>query len=183
METRLDFADWNMLSEMEERLSVLIGWERRASNRRKGREDKKYSMKEGHLLDIQAAGSELMFCKIMNLYPELSCLYHWGMKDCYLQNGMSVDVKMRMGWNEVRSLEVPAGMKEKSADVYALMIGRMPIYKFLGWADGDDVFKGGEARRREIYGSVSKGTKETFYHVNYDKLREPQELLELNKRS
>lgn len=181
LDERMDFDDFNVLSEMEERICVEVGWERRSGNRRKGRIDKKYSLKEGHLLDIQAVGSELMFCKLLNLFPELSCEYKWGMKDCFLQDGRSVDVKMRMGYNEIRSLEVPAEMEKKSADIYALMIGKMPVYKFSGWAYGKDVFACGKEVIREVHNLNPGKRRDRFFHIEHDELREPRELLEIIK--
>ena len=77
--------------------------------------------------------AEFAFCKLMNIYPDLS-LQNYGHIDCEHPDWGTIDVK---------STKLPDGKllvgiwKKKYPDAYVLMIDRSPIFDFVGWIESE----------------------------------------------
>jgi hypothetical protein len=89
---------------------------------------------------FEGVAGEFAFCKIANLYPDLS-LHLRDVKDRHdvtLPNGRTVDVKTRR--QDRDRLVVAAWKAEHPADIYVQMVGAPPAYEWTGWILGKALF-------------------------------------------
>lgn len=85
-------------------------------------------------------GAELSFCKIAQSKFDCTTIQkdnHFLKADTILNNGLSVDVKTTK-YNSGKLL-VRIGKEKKVVDLFALMIGTYPTYKFIGYAKFDEI--------------------------------------------
>jgi hypothetical protein len=90
-------------------------------------------------LDIDAFGAELAFCKMYNYYPDLTTYSRKRGPDCYTTTGKRIDVKqssLKRG-----GLIVSQHKTLEDADIYVLMRGEMPTFKYEGWAWAHEVIR------------------------------------------
>lgn len=87
---------------------------------------------------LEGAGAELAFCKIMNVYPDTDTR-SFGISDTTTPKIGKVDVKSTDYSNG--RLIAPHWKKIKNdlPDAYALMVGKFPTYKFVGWAKANEL--------------------------------------------
>ena len=117
------------LNEAEQRLAKFLAKARYENARSKHIHDKKIGPQSGELTDLEGIAGELAFCRLMNVYPDLQTDEILSY-DCLLLNGLRVDVKTTKYRN---GKILAAGWKDKNAvDVYALMVGEFPNYRFAG---------------------------------------------------
>lgn len=136
------------LIDFEVELVKIIGGRRYSSNRNAGVPGS-LIMEDGGAapdaeIDIQAFGAELAFCKLHNLYPDLTLMIRTGSDDCSLPfkpgvPNRSIDVK----WTGRKNgrLIVAYYKKNLASDIYVLMRGHLPMYEYLGWIYARDLFK------------------------------------------
>ena len=104
------------------------------------RGSRSFKMGNGDDLEInkQGLGGEFAFCKLKNIYPDMS-----------IEHPMPFDCKIDgIGYIDVKHTKMPNGMllvgKWKSKSIpqyYALMVGKMPYFEFKGYFPGAEVFK------------------------------------------
>jgi hypothetical protein len=81
-------------------------------------------------IDVDGFGAELAFCKLVNVYPDLSPQPKSGGADC-LVVGSFVDVKSRrQPFSDLLVVARPG--KQTGIDWYALMIVNWPEFRFAG---------------------------------------------------
>lgn len=86
-------------------------------------------------IDIEGVAGELAFCKMFNVYPDTNT-ESWADYDLVLL-GFTIDVKTTKYRNG--KLIAPYWKKDKKLpDYYALIIGEMPSYEFIGFIKGED---------------------------------------------
>lgn len=90
--------------------------------------------------DLDGLGAEMGFCKIFNLYPDFSLEPRKGGHDCVLHNGTRVDVKQNRHTVDPY-LIVKKTKTIEDADVYALMVGTFPSYRYAGFILAQDIIK------------------------------------------
>jgi hypothetical protein len=117
------------LNEAEQKLAEFVARKRYESNRAGNVADQKIGPQSAQETDIEGAASEIAFCKLMNVYPDLSTDAHPA-HDAVIYPGGRVDVKSTK-YKNGRLLAV-AGKAGNPADVYALMVGTRPTYRFAG---------------------------------------------------
>jgi hypothetical protein len=88
-----------------------------------------YGKENAEFREKNSVGGELAFCKYYNIYPDLDPK-HFGIADCKLPDGRLVDVKTTSLENG--RLLVKSGLKKYSADLYVLMVGVFPNFRFAG---------------------------------------------------
>ena len=87
--------------------------------------------------DVEGFASELAFCRLFNLYPDLDALNQKPPShDVLLHDGRTVDVKCTAYEN---GRLIVGAKKSLTVDLFALMIGTMPSYRFAGFATGFDL--------------------------------------------
>ena len=76
--------------------------------------------------------AELAFCKIKNLYPDLSIHEKVQLVDC-VWRGYKVDVK-NTTTGRLLIQKDDSGVFGNPIEIYVLMIGKIPRYQYFGWA-------------------------------------------------
>ena len=87
---------------------------------------------------IQAFGAELAFCRIANLYPELDVSDEYGGADCISVDGKKVQIKQTE--YPTGRLQVADYQGADRCDIYVLMIGKLPRYKYVGYTLAERLF-------------------------------------------
>jgi hypothetical protein len=91
-------------------------------------------------MNLNGFGAELAFCRLCDVEFDSSTIEkenHFNKEDAILKNGTTVDVKNTIYPNG--KLLVRIGKEEKDIDIYALVIGKFPSFKFAGWASYKDI--------------------------------------------
>jgi hypothetical protein len=106
--------------------------------------------------NVNGFGAELAACKYLNCYPDLEIGFCMGGADCDAR-GIFVDVKNTLYPNG--HLIAVATKRHGDADVYALMVGEFPRYRFAGCMSAAELFR--EERRKEFgYGPTPAAKQE-----------------------
>ena len=116
------------LSEFEQRVARVMADLRRDSN--VFLDDSKIGKQPWHEMELEGCGSELAAAKALNVYPDLTneepaladLIFH----------GNTVDVKVTK--YKSGKLLAPLNKKNKSCDLYVLVIGQFPNYEVVGVA-------------------------------------------------
>ena len=93
--------------------------------------------------DLEGISSELAFCKLFNVYPDLTVQVRSSAEgtddgDAVLRDGRTVDVKSTK-YHTGRLLAVR--WKKPKVDFFALMIGSFPTYTFKGFMKSEELLK------------------------------------------
>ena len=95
-----------------------------------------------HEMNLNGFGAELAFCRLCSIEFDSSTDQkenHFNKVDATLKGGRTVDVKNTTYLKG--NLIVRTGKEEKYVDIYALVIGTFPAFKFSGWASYEDIIK------------------------------------------
>ena len=101
--------------------------------------DKTMSLYE---MNLNGFGAELVFCRLCGVEFDSSTNQkesHFNKEDAILKDGTTVDVKNTTYPNG--KLLVRTGKESKLVDIYALVIGTFPVFKFSGWASYKDIIQ------------------------------------------
>ena len=90
------------------------------------------------LINLEGTGGEFAFCKLKNIYPDMS-IDHPIPYDCYINGVGFIDVKTTKKPNGM--LLVGTWKYRAVPSYYALMVGEFPNYEFKGYFGGLEVFK------------------------------------------
>jgi len=125
------------LNEAEQRLAKFLAKGRSDANRASNTQDRKMGNQSGELTDLNGIAAEIAFCKIHNVYPDLEINVHPA-ADCVLHSGEEVDVKTTR-YASGRLLAVR--WKKPNVDLFALMIGEFPSYRYAGSMTAAELLK------------------------------------------
>jgi hypothetical protein len=117
-----------ILNDIERSIAKTLAKKRYAKNRDTNTVNKKIGNQSDEYTDLEGIASEIAFCKIFNIYPDFN-LDDRPAADCFLSDGSSVDVKSTK-YKNGKLLCVP--WKKPNVDLFALMIGEFPKYKYVG---------------------------------------------------
>lgn len=101
--------------------------------------DNKLSFRE---MNVNGFGAELSFCRLANIEFDQSTDErdnHFKRADCVLSDGRTVDVKHTV--YKTGRIMVTASKSQVKVDIYALMVGTFPVFKFAGWIKYEDLVK------------------------------------------
>lgn len=132
------------LNEAEQRLAKFIAIGRTNAARNNHITDCKMGKQSNEQTDLDGIAAEIAFCKIHNVYPDLN-IDARPAADCVLHNGESVDVKATR-YATGRLLAVR--WKKANVDMFALMVGEFPSYRYAGTMTADELLK--EKRLRDF---------------------------------
>jgi len=124
------------LNEAEQKLANFLAQSRYQSNRNSGVTNNKIGPQSDAETDLNGIGSELAFCRMFNVYPDMSISPRSGGADCF-RSGFEIDVKTTR-YPSGRLLAVTT-KKLKDADIYVLMVGDFPTYRFAGFATAQEL--------------------------------------------
>jgi len=127
-----------ILSEAEQRLAKFLAIQRFENARRKGLKNAKMGNQSNELTDLEGIASEIAFCKLANIYPDLD-LDHTNAADCFLRDGRAVDVKSTT-YKTGRLLSVRWKNAGK-VDVFVLMVGQFPKYRCAGFMEASELMQ------------------------------------------
>ena len=125
------------LDTYERRIVTEIAMERQKINIDRGSRDFKMGNGDDLLINIEGTGGEFAFCKLQNIYPDMT-IDHPISFDCYIKGHGYVDVKTTKKLDGM--LLVGVWKSRAIPDYYALMVGEFPTYEFKGFFPGGDVF-------------------------------------------
>lgn len=150
------------LNNAEQRLSHYIAKRRYLNARKNNVTNAKVGGQSNEQTDLDGIAAEIAFCKVMNVYPDLSIedpskLPDW---DCVLPDGTTVDVKSTRYKNG--HLVAVRKKATSSTEVYALVTGAFPNYTIVGTATKDELI------REENLKDLGCGTN---YALEQDQLR------------
>ena len=123
------------LSIAEQKLARFLAASRHKNARSKGIINSKIGDQSDEDTDLEGIGSEIAFCKIANVYPDLQTDY-LPEEDAVLRTGDTVDVKATKYEN---GHLLVAKWKQPNVSLYALMVGRFPQYRFAGFFPSRDM--------------------------------------------
>jgi hypothetical protein len=119
------------LNEAEQKLAQYLAKKRYLSQRANGVANMKMGPQSNEETDLEGISGEIAFCKLFNCYPDLTG--EPGPYDTWMKDAGSVDVKTTH-YERGRLLAVKHKDETPLPDIYALMIGKFPEYRFAGWA-------------------------------------------------
>ncbi len=128
-----------LLNDLEYNLGVHLGYKRfEACENHKVINRKMASRKTNKEISEIGALSEIAFCKMMNLYPDLSYHPRKGSADCSV-NGLNIDVKVTKVDNG-QLLVTPKKEIDGGIDLFVLLIGLGRKFTYKGWMYARDIF-------------------------------------------
>jgi hypothetical protein len=116
----------------EQAVARLLAEQRYTSNRIGGVVNARIGCQSDAMTDLNGIGGELAFCRVVNVWPDLSINPRHGGADCVTMRGYRVDVKTSS--HEDAQLIAHRGKSLGAADVYVLVVGTFPLYRIVGWA-------------------------------------------------
>lgn len=122
------------LNPYEQKLAKDVAKKRFEACRKRHAEPTVYGDEAEEKREINAFGAELAFAKLANVYPDLDPS-KTRKQDVTLNDGRTVDVKTTTRHDGKLLLKVKA--HQNRCDLYVLMIGDMPVYRFAGWIEGE----------------------------------------------
>ena len=126
------------LDSYERKIVTEIAMDRQKNNIDRGSRSFKMGGGDDLLINIEGTGGEFAFCKLKNIYPDMT-IDHPIPFDCYINGHGYIDVKTTKKPNGM--LLVGVWKSRSIPDYYALMVGEFPTYEFKGFFPGQEVFK------------------------------------------
>lgn len=126
-------SNFVLLNPQEQALCRYLAKLRHNNARNKNVKNNKIGNQSDEMTDLEGIGGEIAFCKLFNLYPDISIEVRNSKTDKgdAVLNGLVIDVKTTK-YKTGRLLAAP--WKEPSVDLYALMVGEIDKgYSFKGF--------------------------------------------------
>jgi hypothetical protein len=127
------------LSPVEQTLCEIVATLRHDNNRSQGVSNSKRGSQSDFQTDLEGFAAELAFCKLLNLYPDLTIEPRTSTSDTgdvKLPDGRTVDIKVTR-YATGKLIAVP--WKKAGVDLFALMVGQFPCYTFRGVMDSQEL--------------------------------------------
>lgn len=127
------------LTESECKIAKYLAVARETENRKTGAIGTPY-VKDQRTIDENAFGAELAFCKLFNVYPDMTITPRVGGEDCIDVFGEKIDVKNTdKEWPQYFVKKTKSTTPNAKVDYFAWMIGTLPNFKYIGKASWDTV--------------------------------------------
>jgi hypothetical protein len=130
------------LTPIEQKLARYVGAARYNAARAAKVTNARVGGQSNEQTDVEGFAAELAFSRLVNVYPDLTIGARHGGFDCELNEyfGIRVDVKATR-YRSGRLLATRGKFDVSDVDVYALMVGEMPTYRFVGWATKEELIQ------------------------------------------
>lgn len=131
------------LNDLEKKFCKFLAKHRYLAARMAGKPNAKQGPQSNEFTDLEGLGGEVAFAKLFNLYPRESFKIlprstDEDDGDFVLRDGRKVDVKA----TKYSTGRLQAALWKKDAvDLYALMVGEMPSYRFAGFMPCQELCK------------------------------------------
>jgi hypothetical protein len=128
-----------ILNPIEQKLVKHMAEQRQFMNRIQGAVNKKKNTSMTPMqTEIEGIAAEFAYCRILNLYPDIQVDTR-RLEDATLPDGRLVDVKTTRPHKTFTPRLMVEASKKKGVDIYALMVGKFPEYRYAGYADANVV--------------------------------------------
>jgi hypothetical protein len=132
-------ATWKVtLNKWEVRICTWLSKNRYESARKGGVTDAQMGPQASEETDRIGICGEFAFCKVFNLYPDMTIGPRKGGVDAWI-NGMAIDVKTTTCAHG--RLLATTKKADRACDVYALVIGEPPTFTMAGWAHSYELLR------------------------------------------
>ena len=127
------------LNNAEQRLARFMARSRMENAIKRGITNAQVGSQDRLDIDLEGYGAELAFCKLFNVYPDMSIVADPAADRTgdAIWMGKTVDVKT----SKYKTARLLAVRWKKKKDLYALMVGTFPKYEFRGMATGDELIR------------------------------------------
>jgi hypothetical protein len=99
-----------------------------------------YADRDQQEINENAFGAEMAYCKMFNIYPDLSTNPRVGGEDGITLLGEKVDVKnTERKWYHYFVKKTKSETPNAKVDYFAWMIGKLPTFEYIGCASWEDV--------------------------------------------
>jgi hypothetical protein len=163
-----------ILNEVEQELCETIAKRRHDNNRSNSVKNSKIGKQSDWETDLEGIASELAFCRLFNLYPDLTIFTRTSAQDAgdvTLPDGRTVDVKSTK-YKNGKLLAVL--WKSAKVDLYALMVGTFPEYTFKGFMSSSELLQPSKVKNLG-YGDTYAAEQEELVELSDVKVVEKQE--------
>jgi hypothetical protein len=124
-----------VLNPIEQKLVKHMAEQRQFMNRKQGAVNKKKNTSMTPMqTEIEGIAAEFAYCRILNLYPDIQVDTR-RLEDATLPDGRIVDVKTTRPHAKYKPRLMVEASKKKGVNIYALMVGRFPEYRYAGYAE------------------------------------------------
>ncbi len=120
------------LSKTELEIAKLVGQKRHRHNMNVGAKTTMYNNKGSEENHIEAMEGELAFCKIFNVYPDLTT-DRFGSYDAVLPTHDFIDVKTKQSQYDEAIMFVKETDKKRAVDFFSLMVKKNDLFVFKGF--------------------------------------------------
>jgi len=152
-----------ILNEAEQKIAKFIGKLRKNNAEGQGYKSTPYG-RNIDIIEAESVAAEMAFCKLANLYPDLSPGEKDNDADATTYYGKTVDVK-QTPYQDGHLLVKPV-KKIGDVDYYVLMIGEMPTFRFAGFVSEHDIIKPGKIKQTGYTNSYSMDQEELEKDLN-----------------
>ena len=127
------------LNNAEQRLARFMARSRMDNAIKRGITNAQVGSQDRFDIDLEGYGAELAFCKLFNVYPDMSIVADPSADRTgdAIWMGKTVDVKT----TKYKTGRLLAVRWKQKKDLYALMVGTFPKYEFRGMATGDKLIR------------------------------------------
>ena len=127
------------LSESQQAVVTLLASMRQTMNATNGVANRKRSTANPYAVHLEGLGGEIAFAMKFNLFPDLTFAPREGGSDFKTRSGSTVDVKTTR--HENGHLLVSPDKARNPSDLYVLMVGEFPAFRYVGYAPKERVFQ------------------------------------------
>ena len=131
------------LTETEQQICKFVANLRFTNARKNGIKNSKIGNQSNEFTDLQGFSAEFAFCKLFNLFPDFTIYTRSAIKDeldydAIIKN-KRIDIKATK-YNNGRLIVAPWKDKNK-IDIFVLMIGTFPKYKYVGCMTSNELIQ------------------------------------------
>ena len=127
------------LNETEKKICEYLAKSRYSCARENNVHNGKIGPQSNWETDLNGIGSEFAFCKMINVYPDLSIYPRKGGHDCLTHKNKTINVKSTKYKNG--RLLTKMDTDPKDSDYFVLMVGEFPTYEFRGFIESEELIK------------------------------------------
>ncbi len=128
------------LNNGEVAIATVIGTMRATTARASGVANKKVGPQSDVKTDVIGFAAELAFCKSQNIHADFTIGPQSLGADCTMPAPWNCTADIKTTTYETGRLIVPPNKKESGTGLYVLVVGKMPVFRVIGYAHETEVF-------------------------------------------
>ena len=127
------------LNKHEAEICMMLAKARYECARGNSVENRKIGPQSNWETDLNGIGSEFAFCKMINVYPDMSIYPRKGGHDCVTHKNKKINVKSTK--YKTGRLLTKMDTNPKDSDYFVLMVGEFPSYEFKGYIESEELIQ------------------------------------------